>query len=180
MRETARCQGCNRRGDRRDFCSFVDPSDQRDFIAASGVGIITYLMVNLLGDFLDRQDIADHVAKGGLGAFLYLEVLDSSFSFDGVIGAFALTQNLFLIAISLGIGAFYVRSMTIMLLEKGILAEYRYLENGAFWSILVLSIMMAAQALFHIPEVVMGLFSVLFIGFALWCSLRDPIRQGLE
>lgn len=162
------------------FALFVDPSDQRDFIVASGVGIITYLMVNLLGDFLDRQDIADHVAKGGLGAFLYLEVLDSSFSFDGVIGAFALTQNLFLIAIGLGIGAFYVRSMTIMLLEKGVLTEYRYLENGAFWSILVLSIMMAAQALFHIPEVVMGLFSVLFIGLALWCSLRDPIRQGLE
>lgn len=95
--------------------------------------------------------------KGGLGAFLYLEVLDASFSFDGVIGAFALTQNLFIIAIGLGIGAMYVRSMTIMLVEKGTLTNYRYLEHGAFYAILALSVIMFAQSLVKIPEVVTGL-----------------------
>lgn len=96
-------------------------------------------------------------AKGGFGAFLYLEVLDASFSFDGVIGAFALTQNLFIIAIGLGIGAMYVRSMTVMLVEKGTLSEYRYLEHGAFYAILILSVVMYFQTLMHIPEVITGL-----------------------
>src|SRR3546814_2035768 len=59
------------------------------------------------------------VAKAGFGAFLYLEVLDASFSFDGVIGAFALSNNLFIIAIGLGIGAMFVRSMTIFLVKQG-------------------------------------------------------------
>ena len=86
-------------------------------------------------------------ARGGLGAFLYLEVLDASFSFDGVIGAFALTNNILLIAIGLGVGAMYVRSMTIMLVERGTLAQFRYLEHGAFYSIFALSIVMFLQSL---------------------------------
>lgn len=141
------------------------------FFAAVG-GLCAYLVVETLGHVLDRMDAAGQVARGGLGAFLYLEVLDASFSFDGVIGAFALTQNLFLIAIGLGIGAFYVRSMTIMLVEKGTLSELRYLEHGAFWSILVLSCIMFAQTLWDIPELVTGLLGSVFIGFALLSSLR--------
>jgi hypothetical protein len=103
---------------------------------------------------------------------LYLEVLDASFSFDGVIGAFALTQNLFLIAIGLGIGAMYVRSMTIMLVERNTLAQFRYLEHGAFWSIFILSCVMFGQTLGHIPEVITGLLGAGFIGVALWSSIR--------
>ena len=99
-------------------------------------------------------------------------MLDASFSFDGVIGALALTQNLFLIAIGLGIGAMYVRSMTVMLVERGTLAEFRYLEHGAFWSILILSIVMFAQSMWHIPEVVTGLGGAFVIGLSLWSSLR--------
>lgn len=143
----------------------------RYFFAAVG-GLCTFLFVELIGHILDRADTAGTVARGGLGAFLYLEVLDASFSFDGVIGAFALTQNLFLIAIGLGIGAFYVRSMTVMLVEKGTLSELRYLEHGAFWSILVLSAIMFAQTLWDIPELVTGLLGSVFIGLALLSSLR--------
>lgn len=91
---------------------------------------------------------------------------------DGVIGAFALTQNLFVIAIGLGIGAIYVRSMTIMLVEKGTLAEYRYLEHGAFYAILILSVIMYAQALVHVPEVLTGLDGATIIGVALLASVR--------
>ncbi|MGB0659042.1 MAG: DUF475 domain-containing protein [Mangrovicoccus sp.] len=153
--------------------SWVMPSESRgEFLFAAVFGLITFLAVDMLGHVLDRQDAAGAVAKGGLGAFLYLEVLDASFSFDGVIGAFALTQNLFLIAIGLGVGAMYVRSMTIMLVEKGTLTEFRYLEHGAFWSILVLSIIMFSQTLTHIPELITGLLGAGFIGFALLSSLR--------
>jgi uncharacterized protein len=119
-------------------------------------------------------------ARGGFGAFLYLEILDASFSFDGVIGAFALTQNLFIIAIGLGIGAMYVRSMTIMLVEKGTLAHYRYLEHGAFYAILILSVIMYVQTLTHIPEVITGLGGAALIGISLWSSIRYNRRNGLN
>ena len=143
------------------------------FMFAAIWGIVTYLAVDALGQVLDHWGTSGgSVAQGGLGAFLYLEVLDASFSFDGVIGAFALTQNLFLIVIGLGIGAMYVRSMTVMLVERGTLAEFRYLEHGAFWSILILSVVMFAQTMWHIPEAVTGLFGAAVIGLSFLSSLR--------
>ena len=148
------------------------------FLYAAIAGLLSYTLVHGLGQVLDAPSAAKGAAQGGLGAFLYLEVLDASFSFDGVIGAFALTQNLFLIGIGLGIGAMYVRSMTIMLVEKGTLAEFRYLENGAFWSILTLSVIMFVQTVYHVPEYVTGLLGAGFIGLSLWSSLRA--RRALE
>jgi hypothetical protein len=142
------------------------------FLFAAVGGLVTFLTVEVLGHVFDRRQAALSVAaRGGLGAFLYLEVLDASFSFDGVIGAFALTHNLFLIALGLGIGAMYVRSMTIMLVERRTLAEFRYLEHGAFYSILVLSVIMFGQTLWHIPEMVTGVLGSLFIGVALVSSI---------
>ncbi|RYH04165.1 DUF475 domain-containing protein [Salipiger sp. IMCC34102] len=143
------------------------------FLYAAVAGLVTYMAVHVLGSVLDNPaKLATGAAKAGLGAFLYLEVLDASFSFDGVIGAFALTQNLFLIGIGLGIGAMYVRSMTIMLVEKGTLTEFAYLEHGAFWSIVTLSIIMFAQTMVHVPEYVTGLLGAAFIGLALRSSLK--------
>lgn len=162
------------------FCWQMPAGMRGDFLFAAIAGLLTFLAIDMLGKLLDRADAADAMAKGGFGAFLYLEVLDASFSFDGVIGAFALTQNLFLIAIGLGVGAMFVRSMTIMLVEKGTLTEFRYLEHGAFWSILVLSIIMYAQTLFHIPELVTGLLGAGFICLAMLSSLhyRRSARNG--
>jgi hypothetical protein len=143
------------------------------FFQAAIWGLLTFLLVEVLGGVLDRsQEALAGAAQGGLGAFLYLEVLDASFSFDGVIGAFALSQNLFVIAIGLGIGAMYVRSMTIMLVERGTLAQYRFLEHGAFYAILILSVIMYVQTIYHIPEVITGLGGAALIGVALWSSIR--------
>ena len=144
-----------------------------DFLLAAGFGLATFLGVELLGRALDRADaVRGAAATGGFGAFMYLEVLDASFSFDGVIGAFALTQNPFLIAIGLGIGAFYVRSMTMMLVERQTLAQFRYLEHGAFWSILALAVAMFTQAFIQVPEAVTGLIGAALIGLALVSSVR--------
>lgn len=155
------------------FASVMPGVDMATFLYASIAGLLTFLTVEVLARVLDMREAArGTVARGGLGAFLYLEVLDASFSFDGVIGAFALTHNLFLIAIGLGVGAMYVRSMTIMLVERQTLTEFRYLEHGAFWSILALSGIMFAQTLWHIPEVVTGLLGAGFIGLSLWSSIR--------
>ncbi|EAQ04845.1 hypothetical protein OB2597_06165 [Pseudooceanicola batsensis HTCC2597] len=142
------------------------------FLVSAIWGLITFLAVEVLGGILDRNEAMKTGAQGGLGAFLYLEVLDASFSFDGVIGAFALSQNLFVIAIGLGIGAMYVRSMTIMLVEKGTLSQYRYLEHGAFYAITILAVIMFLQSFVEIPEVITGLGGALLIGVALWSSIR--------
>lgn len=155
------------------FTLILPKPDGATFLFAAILGLITFLAVEMLGEVLDAaSQTKAAAASGGFGAFMYLEVLDASFSFDGVIGAFALTKNIFLIAIGLGIGAMYVRSMTIMLVEKGTLSQFRYLEHGAFYSILVLSIIMFAQSLFHVHELITGLLGVSFIGLALWSSLR--------
>ena len=149
------------------------------FLNAAIFGLVTFLIVEVLGGILDKeQEMMTGAAKGGLGAFIYLEVLDASFSFDGVIGAFALSHNLFVIAIGLGIGAMYVRSMTIMLVEKGTLAEYRFLEHGAFYAILILSIIMCVQTLVDIPEIVTGLGGATLIGIAFWASVRWNRRHA--
>ncbi|WP_126977276.1 DUF475 domain-containing protein [Frigidibacter oleivorans] len=161
------------------FSRLVPPAQAGVFISSAIWGLLTFLLVEVLGGILDKNEEAmSGAAKGGLGAFLYLEVLDASFSFDGVIGAFALTQNLFIIAIGLGIGAMYVRSMTIMLVEKGTLAQYRYLEHGAFYAILILSVIMYVQTLFHIPEVITGLGGAALIGISLWSSIRWNRENG--
>ncbi len=120
----------------------------------------------------ETANVAGAVVKSGLAAFLYLQVLDSSFSFDGVIGAFAISNNMFIIALGLAIGAMFVRSMTIMLVDKGTLAEYRYLEHGAFWAILALAAIMLLGAHYHIPETITGLIGATLIGFSLWWSVR--------
>ena len=97
-----------------------------------------------------------------------------------MIGAFALSHNLFVIAIGLGIGAMYVRAMTIMLVERGTLAEYRFLEHGAFYAILILSVIMYVQTLVHIPEVITGLGGAGLIGISLWSSIRWNRAEGQE
>jgi len=161
------------------FCAVLPPETASQFLFAAVCGLLTFLAVELLGQVLDAAEATrGAAAQGGFGAFLYLEVLDASFSFDGVIGAFALTQNLFLIAIGLGIGAFYVRSMTIMLVERGTLAEFRYLEHGAFYSILALSVIMFSQSLTHVHEAITGLIGAALIGTALVTSIRANRRFG--
>lgn len=152
------------------------------FITAGIFGLLTFIGVEAIGNLLEGSEAAPthghggaattEVARAGLGAFLYLEVLDASFSFDGVIGAFALSNNLFIIAIGLGIGAMFVRSMTIMLVDKGTLSQYRYLEHGAFYAILALAAIMLLSARYEIPEVVTGLLGAILIGLSLWASVR--------
>lgn len=155
------------------FSQLLRGPETHVFLSSAIWGLLTFLMVEVAGGLLDSaQGALESAAKGGVGAFLYLEVLDASFSFDGVIGAFALSQNLFVIAIGLGIGAMYVRSMTIMLVDKGTLSEYRFLEHGAFYAIIALSVVMFAQSVVHVPEVFTGLGGAGLIGVALWSSLR--------
>jgi len=155
------------------ICQLLPDQKYFSFITSAVFGLIAFMLVDGLGSYLDRiaGSKTSIGARGGLGAFLYLEVLDASFSFDGVIGAFALTTNILLIAIGLGVGAMYVRSMTIMLVERETLAEFRYLEHGAFYSIFSLSLIMYFQSILHIPELITGGIGLFFITFAFYQSI---------
>ena len=160
--------------------NLVGVHERLEFLVAGIFGLLTYITVDGVGALLgDASDEVHEVrARTGLSAFLYLEVLDASFSFDGVIGAFALSTNLLIIAIGLGIGAVFVRSLTILLVERGTLTEYRYLEHGAFYAILALGFIMFLQAFLEIPEVVTGLIGGVLIGWSFVSSLRYNRREG--
>lgn len=162
------------------ICRALPEYEQSAFLSSAIMGLLVFTLVDGLGTYLDNiaGKTAEIGAKGGLGAFLYLEVLDASFSFDGVIGAFALTTNILLIAIGLGIGAMYVRSMTIMLVERGTLAEFRYLEHGAFYSIFALSIVMFLQSLVHVHELITGGIGMVLIGVAFYASILHNKREA--
>ena len=152
---------------------YLPEHEKLEFLEAGMWGLITYIAVDGIAAVLDAESAATgEVVRSGGAAFLYLEVLDASFSFDGVIGAFALSNNLFIIAIGLGIGAMFVRSLTIMLVEEETLASYRYLEHGAFWAIIALGVIMFLKTIIHVPEVVTGLIGAGFIGVAFWDSIR--------
>ena len=157
--------------------TMLAPDDAHTFLIAAIAGLLTYLGVEIVNHLLEPPTpsagtIGGDIAKAGFGAFLYLEVLDASFSFDGVIGAFALTNNLIIIAIGLGIGAMFVRSMTIFLVNKGTMSEYRFLEHGAFYAIIALAVIMYINTFAHIPEVITGLIGAALIGLAFWSSVR--------
>jgi len=140
-----------------------------EFLLASVIGVMVFLVVDGLGSLMHNPKLA---AGAGFGAFLYLEVLDASFSFDGVIGAFAITENLFIIALGLGIGAFFVRSMTIKLVDDKTLGAFRYLENGAFWAIGALALIMYLGTLeIAVPEVVSGGVGLVIIGLSFLASV---------
>ena len=157
---------------------YLPDHEKVEFLEAGMWGLITYIAVDGISAVLDAESAASgEVHRSGAAAFLYLEVLDASFSFDGVIGAFALSNNLFIIAIGLGVGAMFVRSMTIMLVEEETLASYRYLEHGAFYAIIALGVIMFLKTIIHVPEVVTGLIGAAFIIFAFLDSIRYNRRQ---
>ena len=143
------------------------------FLVAGLFGLVTFIAVDGIGSALEvGPDRRRDIHRASAANFLYLEVLDASFSFDGVIGAFALTNNLFVIAIGLGVGAMFVRSLTVMLVERGTLASYRYLEHGAFYAIGALAVLMLLGTVVDVPDAVTGLVGAAFIGLSLWSSVR--------
>ncbi|HRM15505.1 MAG TPA: DUF475 domain-containing protein [Acinetobacter parvus] len=168
---------------------------KRLVVTMAGIwGIVIYIGVQVLSHLLggepevdengnaighDSNGVPTGVVKAGIGGFLYLEVLDASFSFDGVIGAFAITSDVVVIMLGLAIGAIFVRSITIYLVEKGTLDAYVYLEHGAHYAIGALAfIMIASGTGLHVPEVVTGLIGVAFIVWAIIASIQYRKRQA--
>ncbi|MFJ7985672.1 DUF475 domain-containing protein [Streptomyces sp. NPDC096351] len=173
--------------------------DKAATVLLSGVfGLITYLVVGGLSGYfenkLEEEEEREHEAeeeakrsgkkvgavqlagKAAFFMFLYLEVLDASFSFDGVIGAFAITNDIVLMALGLGVGAMYVRSLTVYLVRQGTLDDYVYLEHGAHYAIGALAVILMVTIRYQIPEVVTGLIGVALIALSFWSSVRRNRR----
>jgi hypothetical protein len=170
-------------------------ADKAETVLLSGVaGLITYLVVGGLSGFfenrLEEAEEREHeaeeeakakgkeisagalVGKAAFFMFLYLEVLDASFSFDGVIGAFAITNDIVLMALGLGIGAMYVRSLTVYLVRQGTLDDYVYLEHGAHYAIGALAAILLVTIRFEVNEIITGLIGVVLIAWSFWSSVR--------
>ncbi|SMC28372.1 hypothetical protein SAMN02745857_03221 [Andreprevotia lacus DSM 23236] len=153
----------------------IDATTRLAIVVAGMGGIFLYVVVDSVGSLFGDGEASDAAGKAakraGVMGFLYLEVLDASFSFDGVIGAFAVTRDVVIIMLGLAIGAMFVRSLTVYLVEKGTLDEYVFLEHGAHYAIGALAIIMFGSIVWHISEVVTGLIGVAFIAAALASSL---------
>ena len=175
----------------------IAPDDKVSTVMIAGaLGMITYIAVNGLGEMFHMPEedeepsrgpsgLAKATGKAGFFLFLYLEVLDASFSFDGVIGAFAVTSDPIIIALGLGfIGAMFVRSITVYLVRKGTLAEYVYLVHGAHWAIGALALILLYSIGNHVSEIVTGLTGVFLILAALATSIirnkNNPEDAGLD
>ncbi len=148
-------------------------------IAIAGIsGVVTYLVIHGLSELFSKKydnQAGSAVMKTGLAgftAFIYLEVLDASFSFDGVIGAFAITKDVVLIAVGLGVGALWVRSLTLFMVRRKVLHAYRYLEHGAHYTITLLAFVLLAGLLFNFPEAIAGVAGLVIIGASIISSVR--------
>jgi uncharacterized protein len=156
------------------FYTILPETEAMKFFISGIFGIVTHEIVKLIGDLMEaRRELTSSVAKTGLASFMYLEILDASFSFDGVLGALVISKDIFIIMGGLAIGALAVRSMTLQLVSNGTLNEYKYLEHGAFYAIFTLSCIMFTSTLIHIPEVVTGILSISFIAAAYYCSIKE-------
>ena len=165
---------------------YVSAEYKLSVLTSGLIGIVVYLTIDGVTHWLEKHEeqrakaLSATVKGGGLIAFLYLELIDASFSLDGVLGAFALSQDIVIITIGLSIGAMFVRSLTLLLVEQKTLAKYIYLEHGAHWAIGALALIMFMSTTVEVPEVVTGLIGLAFIVAALISSVLENKKNNGE
>lgn len=160
----------------------VDQAYHSAVLIASISAMALHVGLSLVEAAFEKSKKSALSAKQKIGwaafaAFMYLEILDASFSLDGVIGAFAITSSIVLIMAGLGAGAVWVRAITIHLVRTKALNRYIFLEHGAHWAIAFLSVVMLLK-LYHIefPEWIVGGLGIGFIFLAIWWSQRHNKR----
>jgi hypothetical protein len=146
--------------------------DSTSISLAYFTGVLLHSILKATDDLFSTGSV-----KNGLAGLIYLEVLDASFSFDGVIGAFALSNDIFIIMIGLGVGAMFVRSLTIYFVEQKTLSKFIYLEHGAHYAIGALAMIMLAKIFVHIGEAVTGTVGLLLIIVAFIHSIYEKKRR---
>ena len=160
---------------------FLKPEQITISLAAGFAGIVVHLLIHGISEKL--ESMAEHknafaIKHAGLASFMYLELIDASFSLDGVLGAFALTKDVIVIAIGLSIGAFFVRSITLVLVEKKTLEKLVFLTHGAYWAIGSLALIMLLSTIQSIPEVVTGTLGMVLILASLASSIMYNKKES--
>lgn len=151
-------------------------------LKAGLAGVVSYTAIHLLIEYLGTLAPKENKIYTGWPAFLafmYLQILDASFSFDGVLGAFAITDKVLLIALGLGVGAIWVRSLTVFLVRKGTLGNYIYLEHGAHYAILTLSAALLISIFIEVPDAITGIVGLGVIG-ASYLSSREALKMRTQ
>ncbi len=153
-------------------CAFIVPDEAATLLIAGLIGIILFIIIEGVAQSFEVE-AGSQAAVAGAALFVYLNVLDSAFSLDGVVGAFAVTSALPVIIAGLGIGALFVRSFTVYLVRAKTLDALPYLEHGAHWAIFGLALSMLLGIFVHVPEVITGLIGLVFIVFEYISSRRE-------
>ena len=152
-------------------CAFVVPHEAATLLSSGLIGVVLFVVIEGIAQSFQVES-GTATAVGGAALFLYLNVLDSAFSLDGVVGAFAITSTLPVIIAGLGIGAFFVRTFTVALVRAKTLETLIYLEHGAHWAIFGLALSMLLGIFVHVPEAITGLIGLVFIVLAYTSSRR--------
>ena len=162
--------------------SYIGHAPQGPVLAAGCVGIVLFIAIqglanSFVSEETEKKRVHARVATTGAALFVYLNILDAAFSLDGVIGAFALTNMIPVIFAGLGIGAYFVRTITVYLVRQKTLDTLVYLEHGAHWAIMGLALSMLGSLIFHVPEVVTGLVGLVFVTLSYVSSRREQLQH---
>jgi len=159
------------------LCAFLLPAEAATILIAGLIGAVLFIIIEGIAQSFQVETSAG-ATGAGLALFVYLNILDSAFSLDGVVGAFAITSNLPVIIAGLGIGAIFVRAFTVALVRAKTLENLPYLEHGAHYAIFGLALSMLVGIFVHVPEAITGLIGAVFIFFAYISSRREIRRLG--
>ncbi len=152
------------------------------------VGLLCYLGIQAISDQVaDRVDAdggsrprATVQGRSAFLLFVYLEMLDATFSLDSVMGGFSVTVDIALITLGLAIGAGYIRSLTVYVVRKGTLEQYRYLEHGAYYSIALLAVLLLWEVWRDVPDWLTACAGAIVITAAWATSVWAGKRQQRE
>lgn len=158
--------------------SFIGHDNPAVILHAGLVGLILFTLTEGVAHGLGIE--SKGAARTGAMLFVYLNLLDTAFSLDGVVGAFAITTLLPIIVVGLGIGAYFVRALTLYLVYKKTLQSLKYLEHGAHWAIFGLACAMFAGLVVHVPEVVIAGVGLLLIALSYASSRRALRTEQIE
>lgn len=154
--------------------SFLSHESTETILVSGLIGVILFTLTEGVAHGLDVE--AKDITRSGAILFAYLSLIDTAFSLDGVIAAFAITNVIPVIFVGLGIGAYFVRTITVYLVHKNVLSNLIYLEHGAHWAVFGLGLAMLLGLIIHIPQVVVAIIGVTFVLMAYISSKRNFLR----
>jgi len=128
---------------------------------------------------MEKKMLSKNNGMTDISKILYLEVIDASFSIDGVLGAFAFTMSVPLILLGNGLGAIVVRQMTVANIEN--VKKYKYLKNGAMYSIMFLGLFMIYESFgAHLPQWLSPVVTIGIIAYFFRKSIIELKRESRQ